>query len=104
MSANGDRNLDKKLGKRKVQQRFTATADWGTVDAVLIRDAITAVTRGGAAIRFGYSRDGGAYAIGILDGDEKYTLWAKPAPSDELDITLGDIITGYDGERSAPTA
>lgn len=104
MSANGDRNLDKKRKTRRIAQRFTATADWGSVDAALLRDAIAAVTRGGAAIRFGYSRDGGAYAIGILDGDDKYTLWAKPAPSDELDITLQDIIDGYDGERSTPAS
>ena len=103
MSVNGDRNLDKKSKKRRVEQRFTTVADWAGVDRELLVTAIAAVTLGGGAIRFGYTRDGGAFAIGIYDGDDKYTLFAKPEPSGELDITLQDIINGFSDE-GAPAA
>lgn len=47
-------------------------ADWAAVSSDAIRDCIAQVGAIGGAIRFGYSRDGGAYAIGV------YGLEAQP--------------------------
>ena len=50
----------------------TVPADWASVDASAICSVIHAITAMGGAIRFGYTRDGGAYAIGL------YGLEAQP--------------------------
>lgn len=68
---------------RKSASRFSArkseatNADYGGINASLIREAIDAVTALGGAIRFGYTSDGGAYAVGIYDGDERFTEYFR---------------------------
>lgn len=55
------------------------TADWASVDAEAIRAAIAALGSIGGAIRYGYSRDGGAYAIGIYGLESQpYTDYLRP--------------------------
>jgi hypothetical protein len=41
----------------------------------------------------GYTRDGGAFAIGILDGDEKHTEYVRP--SEDIDLYLRDLAEDY---------
>lgn len=53
-------------------------ADYSALDAVLLKRAIDAVTGAGCAIRFGYTRDKGAYAVGILGDGEPYTEYLRP--------------------------
>lgn len=48
-------------------------ADWGSVDPRLLGELIAAIGRFGGAVRFGYSRDGGAYAVGIYGDGEPFT-------------------------------
>jgi len=48
-------------------------ADWGTVSGQSLLAAVCAATALGWAVRFGYSRDGGAFALGILGDGEPYT-------------------------------
>lgn len=98
----GDKAVDDRDKRRRVKQRGGEQADWATANPQLVVHAIAAAARAGAALRFGYSRDGGAYAIGVYDGDDKYTLWVKPGEPAELDITLQDIIDGFDDEPTAP--
>ena len=50
---------------RRLQRRSTETADWQAADAELVKRCISAAAKDGGALRFGYSRDGGAYAVGI---------------------------------------
>lgn len=64
---------------RRASRRHSATADWSTVDAELIREAIATVAADGGALRFGYSRDGGAYAVGVLGDGDPYTEYIRPA-------------------------
>lgn len=82
MSAIGDRNLDKKRKGRRYQEQQSFNADWASVEADVIRNAIEQVGRTGCAIRFGYSRDGGAYAVGIVGDGDPYTVWG--ASSEEI--------------------
>lgn len=66
------------------------TADWETVDAEIIRSAIVASSMAGGALRFGYSSDGGAYALGIYgDSDKPYTEFIRP--SENVDGILRDL-------------
>lgn len=50
-------------------------ADWETVDAALVVKAIATAALVDGAIRFGVSRDGGAYSLGLYGGGEPTTIW-----------------------------
>jgi len=65
-------------------------ADWGSVDAELLRRAIAAASGASGALRFGYTQDGGAYALGIYgDGPDPYTEYVRPG--DDIEVMLTDI-------------
>lgn len=54
-------------------------ADWDRVDAEQLRSTLAMVALHGGALRLGYTRDGGAYSIGIYgDGPEAYTVYVRP--------------------------
>jgi len=69
------------------------TADWQAADGELVVKAIAAATSTGGAIRFGYTRDGGAYAVGILGDGEPYTLYC--GSGDDLTTTLEEICSAF---------
>jgi len=81
--------------KRRRQQRGNITpADWDTADAELLRHAIAIVGRRGGALRLGYTRDGGSYAIGILGDGDPYTEYVRP--SDDLSTYLEGLISDWE--------
>lgn len=81
---NGNRD-DKKRAKRAYSPR-RESADWSSVNAEDIRHAVSAVGSIGGALRFGYSRDGGAYAVGVYGLEsEPYTDYLRP----------GDDVSAY---------
>lgn len=53
-------------------------ADWMSVSPEALQFAIAAAAWRGGAIRFGYTRDGGAYAIGVYGDGEPYTEYLPP--------------------------
>jgi len=56
---------------RRTNLRPVMEVHWGDIDPTLIRLAIDACTRKGAAIMAGRTSDGGALSVCILDGDTK---------------------------------
>lgn len=62
----------------------TEQADWSKVDGASIHATLVAATYNGWAIRFGYTRDGGAYSIGILGDGEPYTEYVRPTEDIQL--------------------
>lgn len=82
---------------RRLTRGNGGAADWSTVDADTLQQTIVAVSMAGGAIRFGYTGDGGAYAIGIYgDGDKPYTEYLRPGENVEaflvdVQTTFGDI-------------
>jgi hypothetical protein len=64
----------------------TVPADWKSVDASAIHDLVCAITAMGGAIRLGYTRDGGAYAIGLYGLEANpYTEYIRPdEPVDQI--------------------
>lgn len=75
------------IGKsRGLKRGTTAVADWASADADALRSAICAAAIVGGALRFGYTSDGGAYALGIYGDGAPYTEYVSPA--DDIDITL----------------
>lgn len=64
----------------------TQPADWAGIDNEAISAAISAVGAIGGALRFGYSRDGGAYAVGVYGLESQpYTDYLRP----------GDDVSAY---------
>lgn len=83
------------IGKsRGIRKQSGHVADWKSVDADRIRDAICAASNTGGALRFGYSRDGGAYAIGIYGDGDPYTEFCKP--SEDIESFLADVCSLYE--------
>ena len=68
-------------------------ADWGNADPGLIAAAIMSVTRDGSAIRFGYTRDLGAFAVGFYENGVSETEYISP--NDDIDTFLRGVIDDY---------
>lgn len=75
-------------------------ADWASADATVLKRAIEIAAVMGGAIRFGYTRDLGAYSIGIYGDGDPYTVTIPP--SQDIDITLQDIIDLFEDIRDEP--
>ena len=67
--------------------------DWRSCDAAILQRAIEAITSNGYAVRLGYTRDGGAYAIGILGDGDPFTEYVRP--TEDLDAYLKTLIEDY---------
>lgn len=79
--AKGRARSDEPAQQRRFQRGGTGKANWETVDRDLLVAAIVAAADSGGALRFGYSRDGGAYAVGIYGDGEPYTEFVRPSES-----------------------
>lgn len=55
------------------------SADWTSADGKLVIELISSVTALGGAVRFGYTRDGGAYSLGIYLDDDSETFYFPPS-------------------------
>lgn len=71
-------------------------ASWAGAPAELLWEVIRNITEQGGAVRFGLTRDGGAYAIGIYDNGEHETEYLKP--SDDLRLYLVDLAAAFEDQ------
>lgn len=71
-------------------RRNTTPADWGEVSPELMAGAVVSVTSQGGALRFGYTRDGGAYAVGVLGDGEPRTDYVRP--NEDVEAYLRELI------------
>lgn len=95
--AKRDSNFNPTGGRRGLNRKRDGVADWASVDAAAIVRAIAAAALVQGALRFGYSRDGGAYAIGIYGDGEPYTEWIKP--SEDVEEILAQIVELFEAIR-----
>lgn len=51
-------------------------ADWGSVDAALLLDAVRAITSAGDAVLLGVTRSGGTLVCTVCSGEERLKLYA----------------------------
>lgn len=98
-----DRVQNRKDEKRAAQQqrrqvgrgsgKGAATADWETCDGTLLAVMVARVAVTGGAVRLGYTRDGGAYAVGFYGFGEPYTVYISPSEdvNEWLKRTIGDL-------------
>lgn len=91
----GNRLEELNRNQRKVRIRGNGhgPADWSRVDTECLVDTLGTVAACGGALRLGYTRDGGAYAIGVYGDGDPYTLYIRP--SDDIDEALRDIRAGF---------
>lgn len=68
-------------------------ADWGEATPGKLATAIKAIAQHGFAIRFGYTKDGGAFAIGILGDGEPFTEFVRP--TEDIDLFLDSLVADY---------
>lgn len=92
--SNGKSDLAAQQRASRRRNRGTvAKADWETANPAGICAAIAAVTHLGFAIRFGYTRDGGAFAIGVIGDGEPFTEFVRP--SEDIDLYLASLVRDY---------
>jgi len=90
-------------GERRERRSRTVEgkANYILADAEMMRYCITAVAAAGGALRLGYTRDGGAYAIGVYGDGEPYTDYVRPNESiDEYFRELSESFGGIVGDGS----
>jgi len=92
--AKGSTTNQKPGGSRGLRKQMGGIADWQTADPGLVLSVIERAAITGGAVRFGYSRDGGAYAIGIYGDGDPYTEYCKP--SEDLNEFLTLVLRLYD--------
>lgn len=91
---NKSRNAEEKRKRRSHTKTSGEAADWESCDGAILAKAIGRVARMGGALRLGYTRDGGAYAIGIYGDGEPFTEYVPP--SDSIEDYLRGIIEDYE--------
>lgn len=96
-------------GERRTRERAKrgGSANWALVDRETLAYAVTVVASWGGALRLGYTRDGGAYSIGVYGDGEPYTEYIRPNESVEeylqqLAVDFGGIVG--DGSLSGDAA
>jgi hypothetical protein len=81
MSVMKEMKVQRKTNKRRLRERAdggSSPADWMSADPELLQRVVAKITVLGGAIRFGYTRDGGAYAVGIYIGEKYDTEYVRP--------------------------
>ena len=66
------------------------SADWTGANAGLVLQLVCFVAHQGGAVRFGYTRDGGAYSVGIYMGEDSKTYYGNEG--DGIDELLTELI------------
>lgn len=82
--------------ERNQNRGNTEPADWATVEPNILLRYIATITRLGAVVSFGYTRDGGAYMYSVyLNGD---TLREYIRPTENVDQRFIDEIEYWSTE------
>lgn len=87
---------DRDKQARNEQRGAISAADWGKVDPYRIAQLVTIVGLCGGAVRFGYTRDRGAYCIGLYSPRGSNTFYARP--TDDTDAWLVGLADRYFAE------
>lgn len=68
-------------------------SDWKEASPAKLSAAIIAITQHGYAVRFGYTKDGGAFAIGVIGDGDPYTEFVRP--TEDIDLYLDGLVDDY---------
>ena len=84
---------EQRRAERKQREGSVGSADWANVNPQLLSAVVAAVTVGGGAIRFGYTRDGGAFSVGLYGGGEPTTDYIRP--TEDIEGYLAGVLEDY---------
>ncbi len=102
-NAEFERERKSEMGRKKKSPSFTEftkegtfehEADWSSVDASAIRNLIVSINAIGGAIRFGRTRDGGAYSMGLHINGEHTNRYV--AITEDINVKLLAITAEID--------
>lgn len=65
----------------------SGAADYANIDWLPVVALVEALSAASGAVRLGYTRDGGSYAIGCYQGEDYATEYVRPAEDWEQAIT-----------------
>jgi len=82
------KTLPTTIGKRG------GVADWAGAESNLVLQLVCKVGFLGGAVRYGYTRDGGAYSIGVYLGDDSKTYYCNE--KDGVNEQLKDLIEYFE--------
>lgn len=68
----------------------SGTADWEGANPLLVLRLVCVVGVDGGAVRYGYTRDGGAYSIGIYLGEKSKTYYCNE--TDGINELLAELV------------
>jgi len=74
-------------GIRRQRSENRGTCDYAQIDPSSLHRVLCAITSRGCAVQFGYTRDGGAYAIRVVGDGDPYTEFIKPTEDVLLALT-----------------
>jgi len=77
-----DAKRNGKVARKNLPQGLkgaSGVADWMNADPTLMLELVNVVANEHGAVRYGYTRDGGAYSIGIYLGGESKTYYCNEA-------------------------
>lgn len=63
----------------QTSRKGSAVADWNNADPAHVLRLVCVVALAGGAVRYGYTRDGGAYSIGLYLGEDSKTYYCNDA-------------------------
>lgn len=86
-------------GKHHRDRRTNTVCDWNSVQSQLVVEAIRVVSRSGGALRFGLTRDQGAFAVGIYGEDQPYTEYFHSA--EDCANFLREIVRDYSDDTES---
>lgn len=95
---NGKSQRQRKSGRRNSEQ-----AKWHGIHPELLYYLVVGITERGGAVRFGTSRDGGAYNVGVYLDDDYWNDWGGSL--DEISGKIRDLIEEFpptDGRGDNP--
>ena len=78
-----------------ITERGSGVADWANADASLLFQLVCVVAMENGAVRFGYTRDGGAYSIGIYLGADSQTYYCNE--KEGINDKLAGLIDHFKG-------
>lgn len=94
----GTSTTNEQRRNRRSNKGIAEAADWGGADAKLLQRVIAAIGKHGYAVRFGYTRDGGAYAIGVLGDGDPFTEYVRP--NEDIDSYLEGLAIDYENDET----
>jgi len=101
-----DREIEAKGNKRAKAKAArgrraasAGTVEWGGFDWACIQALTEALVAVGGAVRLGATRDGGAWALGIYQGDDYATEYVRPA--ENFETAIGEIVAAWCGDEAA---